>query len=140
MKIFFVSKVILLWSPLMMGGMDSTTPFASRITGYRGLSLIMGKYCFSCKSFSYTFLHGVVHNEERVAVSEIRSMIHKNQLVVSSRKQKWSTKLPFAHRKKKRIKACTPGTICSIKVSVKTLQVALPEISVKIVIESCLYA
>jgi hypothetical protein len=33
MKMFFVAVEILEWSPLMMGGMESTTPFLSVMTG-----------------------------------------------------------------------------------------------------------
>jgi hypothetical protein len=33
MKIFFVDVEILEWSPLMMGGMERTTPFLSVMTG-----------------------------------------------------------------------------------------------------------
>ena len=33
MKTFFVLRVILLWSPLMIGGRDSTTSFESKTTG-----------------------------------------------------------------------------------------------------------
>jgi len=43
MKTFFVLSVIFVWSPLMIGGIDSTIPFRSRITGYRGLSRMIGR-------------------------------------------------------------------------------------------------
>ena len=33
MKTFFVFKVILVWSPLMIGGMERTTLFLSKIMG-----------------------------------------------------------------------------------------------------------
>ena len=46
MKTLRVSSVMREWWPLMMGGMLSTTPSASRITGYTALSRMMGRYCF----------------------------------------------------------------------------------------------
>ena len=36
MKTLRVLSLILEWSPLMIGGSDSTTPLASWMTGYRG--------------------------------------------------------------------------------------------------------
>ena len=46
MKTFFVFSVILLWSPLIIGGIDKTTPFESYMIGYTGLSFIICRYCF----------------------------------------------------------------------------------------------
>ena len=46
MKTFFVFSVILLWSPLIIGGIDKTTPLESYMTGYTGLSFIICRYCF----------------------------------------------------------------------------------------------
>jgi len=43
MKTFLVLSVIFVWSPLIIGGIDSTIPFLSRITGYRGLSRMIGR-------------------------------------------------------------------------------------------------
>ena len=40
-KMFRVFGLIFEWSPFMIGGIDNTTPFLSRMMGYRGLSRII---------------------------------------------------------------------------------------------------
>ena len=57
MSTFLVARLILECSPLMIGGSESTTPFASLITGYAGFPSRILRNGFRCRSFCVNRLY-----------------------------------------------------------------------------------
>jgi hypothetical protein len=54
---FFVFRVILLCSELMIGGIDSTRSSESYMIGYTGESRMMGRYLARCFSDCYVYVY-----------------------------------------------------------------------------------